>query len=158
MPLGHGRALPPPAVLGLLLTALVPQPGQRALVVGAGAGYAAAVLREIGLDTIALESSAMLAGAARERGLDVVEGPLENGHLPGAPYDLILIDGAVETIPDALVDQLKEGGRLGAALLDQGITRLVVGLKAAGGLGIHSISDSAAPVLPGFQKPRAFTF
>jgi protein-L-isoaspartate(D-aspartate) O-methyltransferase len=158
VPLGEARAMPPAAVLGLLLTALVPQPGQRALVVGAGTGYAAAVLEHIGLETVALESSPELAGVARDRGLNVVEGPLENGHRAGAPYDLILIDGAVETIPDALVDQLKDGGRLGAALVDEGVTRLAVGLKAAGGFGIHSISDSAAPVLPGFNKPRAFTF
>ncbi len=158
VPLGEGRAMSPPTVLGLLLTALVPEPGERALVVGAATGYSAAVLKEIGLDVIAVESSPALAAVARERGLDIVEGPLEKGHKRGAPYDLILIDGAVETIPDALLDQLKEGGRLAAALVAQGVTRLVVGRKAAGGFGYRSISDSAAPALPGFQKPRAFTF
>jgi protein-L-isoaspartate(D-aspartate) O-methyltransferase len=158
VPLGEGRAMPSPAVLGLLLTALVPDRGERALVVGAGTGYSAAVLKEIGVHAVALESSAGLVAAARERGLHVVEGPLEKGHKRGAPYDLILIDGAVEFIPDVLIDQLKEGGRLGAAVFDEGITRLVVGRKAGGGFGYHSISDSAAPALPGFQKPRAFTF
>ena len=158
VPLGDGRAMPPPAVLGLLLTALVPQRGERALVVGAGTGYSAAILKEVGLDVVALESSPELAAIAGERGVNIVDGPLEKGHKRGGPYDFILIDGAVETIPDALVDQLKEGGRLGAALVDGGITRLVVGRKAAGGFGYHSISDAAAPALPGFQKPRAFTF
>ncbi len=158
VPLGEGRAMPSPAVLGLLLTALVPDRGERALVVGAGTGYSAAVLKEIGVHAVALESSAGLVAAARKRGLHVVEGPLEKGHKRGAPYDLILIDGAVEFIPDVLIGQLREGGRLGAAVLDEGITRLVVGRKAGGGFGYHSISDSAAPALPGFQKPRAFTF
>jgi protein-L-isoaspartate(D-aspartate) O-methyltransferase len=158
VPLGEGRAMPSPAVLGLLLTALVPEPGERALVVGAGTGYSAAVLKEIGVDAVAVESSAGLAATARERGLRVVQGPLEKGHKRGAPYDLILIDGAVEFIPSGLIDQLKEGGRLGAAVFDEGITRLVVGRKAGGGFGYHSISDSAAPALPGFQKPRTFTF
>ena len=158
VPLGEGRAMTPPTALGLLLTALVPQRGEKALVVGAATGYSAVILNEMGVDVVALESSPSLAAVARERGVNIVEGQLSKGHKRGAPYDLILIDGAVEVIPEALVDQLKEGGRLGAALLDDGVTRLVVGRKAAGGFGYHSISDSAAPALPGFSKPRAFTF
>ena len=67
-------------------------------------------------------------------------------------------NGAVEFIPDALVDQLKDGGRLAGAIVDQGVTRLFVGRKAGGGFGFHSIADSATPALPGFARPRAFTF
>ena len=63
----------------------------------------------------ALESSAALAATARDHGIDVVEGPLEDGLKKGAPYDQILIDGAVEYIPDAIIEQLADGGRLGAA-------------------------------------------
>src|SRR6476646_7628062 len=70
--IGDGRFLPAPAVLGQMLT----QAGQRALVVGAGTGYAAAVLKEIGLNVVALESSAALAAVARDLGVEVVEGPL----------------------------------------------------------------------------------
>ncbi len=58
------------------------------------------------------------------------------------PYDQILIDGAVEHIPDAIVDQLAEGGRLGAALVDRGITRLIVGRKAGGAFGYLSLGDA----------------
>src|SRR5919106_3027021 len=101
--LGEGRAIPAPAVVGLLLTAMAPLRGERALVVGAATGYSAAVLTEMGLKTIAVESSASLAAIARKNGVEVVEGPLEQGHKKAAPYDLILIDGAVEHIPDALV-------------------------------------------------------
>lgn len=158
VPLGEGRAMSPPTVVGLLLTAMVPERGQRALVVGAATGYSAAVLAEMGVETIALESSPGLAAAARQSGVNVIEGPLEKGHRKGAPYDLILIDGAVEFIPEALTDQLEEGGRLGAPLIDRGITRLIVGRKAGGGFGFHSIGDSAAPALPGFTKPKAFAF
>lgn len=159
IPLGDGRALPPAVVTGLLLTALVPLPGQAALVVGAATGYAVAVLAEMGIDAVGLESSLSLVAAAKKLRVSVVEGQLEEGHGRSSPYDLILINGAVEFIPDALVDQLKDGGRLGGAIIDEGgITRLFVGRKAGGGFGFHSIADSATPALPGFAKPRAFTF
>ena len=158
LPLGAGRAMPAPSVTGLLLTALTILAGERALVVGAGTGYSAAVLAEMGAKVTALESVPELAAAARKNGVKVTEGPLAEGYATGAPYDFILIDGAVEFVPDALVEQLRDGGRLGGALIDQGITRLIVGRKAGGGFGFHSIADSATPALPGFERPRAFTF
>lgn len=158
IPVGEGRALPAPAVLGLLLTALAPVRGERALVVGTGTGYSAAVLAEMGVETTAVESSAVLASAARKNGVDVKEGPLEAGDAKNAPYGLILVDGAVEFIPDSLVEQLQDGGRLGAAIVDKGITRLIIGRKAGKGFGFLTIADAAVPSLPGFQCPRAFTF
>jgi protein-L-isoaspartate(D-aspartate) O-methyltransferase len=88
----------------------------------------------------------------------VVEGPLEAGHKKDAPYDQILIDGGVEFIPEAIVAQLTEGGRLGTALADRGVTRLIVGRKSGGAFGHLSIGDAGVPVLPGFIRPQAFTF
>lgn len=158
LPIGEGRELAAPAVLGLLLTALAPVRGQSILIVGAGTGYSAAVTAELGLRTTAIESSPALAAAAKKNGANVVEGALEKGLAANAPYDFILIDGAVEYIPDELVEQLAEGGRLGAAIIDQGITRLVTGRRAGGAFGRVSIADAAAPALPGFERPRAFTF
>jgi protein-L-isoaspartate(D-aspartate) O-methyltransferase len=156
--IGDGRFLPAPAVLGLLLTQMMPVRGQRALVVGAGLGYAAAVLEAMGLVITTLESSASLAAASRASGFDTVEGLLDAGWKKGAPYDQILIDGAVEYIPDAIVDQLADGGRLGTALIDRGITRLIIGRKAGGGFGYLSLNDAGVPALPGFTRPKAFTF
>jgi protein-L-isoaspartate(D-aspartate) O-methyltransferase len=156
--IADGRFLPAPAVLGSLLTQMLPQKGQRALVVGAASGYSAAVLAEIGLEVTALESSATLAALARENGIKIVDGPLDEGCKKGAPYDQILIDGAVEYIPDAIVAQLADGGRLGTALVDRGVTRLVVGRKAGDAFGYLSLSDAGVPALPGFSRPRAFTF
>ena len=147
-----------PAALGQLLTQMKPEPGQRALVVGAGTGYSSAVLAHMGLDVVALESSDELADRARDLGIDVLEGPLEAGWRKGAPYDQILIDGAVEEIPEAIVDQLAEGGRLGAALVDGRVTRLIVGRKAGIAFGYISLSDAGVPALPGFTRPKAFTF
>jgi protein-L-isoaspartate(D-aspartate) O-methyltransferase len=156
--IGDGRFLSSPAVLGQLLTQMKPERGQRALIVGAGTGYSAAILSAIGLQVVALESDPELAAAAREQKIKIVQGPLEEGHAAGAPYDQILIDGAVEYIPDALIEQLSDGGRLGAALLDRGITRLVIGRKAGNAFGTMSVGDAGVPTLPGFQRPRAFTF
>jgi protein-L-isoaspartate(D-aspartate) O-methyltransferase len=156
--LGGGRFLPAPDVLGRLLTQMQPAAGQRALVVGAGTGYSSAVLARMGLDVVALESAPELAARARAAGIEAVAGPLEAGYKRGAPYDLILIDGAVEHVPVAIVDQLADGGRLGAALIDRGVSRLIVGRKSGGAFGYLSVGDAGTPVLPGFSRPRAFTF
>ena len=156
--IGEGRYLPAPAVLGQLLTQMMPVPGKRALVVGAGTGYSAAVLAAIGLEVTAVESNPALAAAARDQGIAVVEAPLEMGHAAGAPYDQILIDGAVDHIPDPLIEQLADGGRLGTAIIDRGITRLTIGRKAGGAFGTLSVGDAGVPALPGFQRPRGFTF
>ena len=156
--IGDGRFLAAPAVLGQLLTQMMPQRGERALVIGAGTGYSAAVLAEIGLDVVAIESNPSLVAAGKQLGVGIIEAPLEGGFAKGAPYDLILIDGAVETIPDAIIDQLADGGRLGTALVDRAITRLVVGRKAGGAFGILSFGDAGVPALPGFSRPKAFKF
>ena len=156
--IGAGRFLPAPAVLGQLLTQMMAERGHRALVLGAGTGYSAAVLAEMGLEVIAVESDPELAAAAVERGVSTHVAPLESGYPAAAPFDQILIDGAVETIPDVIVEQLANGGRLGTAILDRGITRLVVGRKAAGAFGYLSIGDAGVPALPGFSRPKAFTF
>ena len=156
--LGGGRFLVAPAVLGKLLTEMAPRAGERALVIGGASGYSAAVLAAMGCEVIALESSAELAGQARALGVTVVEGALDAGHAAAAPYDLILIDGAVEYLPDPIIQQLNDGGRLGTALVDRGVTRLIVGQKIAGAFGYLSIADAGVAALPGFARPRPFTF
>ena len=156
--LGGGRFLSAPAVLGQLLTRMEPVAGERALVIGAGTGYSAAVLAAIGCDVVGLESEAELAARARELGIDAVEGPLAAGHAARAPYDLILIDGAVEHVPDPIIDQLADRGRLGAALIDRGVSRLIVGHKVSGAFGYGSIADAGVAALPGFSRLRPFTF
>ena len=160
VPLGNGRALAPPAATGRLLSELEPRRGERALVVGAGTGYSAALLDTLGLKVIALESDPALASMARAAslGVDVVEGELPAGYPSGAPYDIILIDGGVEHIPDAITAQLVEGGRIGAALNDRGVTRLAVGRNAGGRVGLRTIADADVALLPGFERSKAFTF
>ena len=101
-------------------------------------------------------------GGAREalagyRDLVLVEGPLTAGLPAGAPYDVILIDGGVDAIPPALVDQLADGGRLGAGVVDS-VCRLVIGRKSGGAFGYAAFEDGDAVRLPGFARPPAFTF
>ena len=156
--IGGGRFLAAPTVLGQLLAQMMPGPGQNALVVGANTGYSAAILSRIGLRVIALEESAELIALGRELGVQFAEGSLEAGCKAAAPYDQILIDGAVEVIPDAIIEQLADGGRLGAALLNRGVTRLIVGRKVGGAFGYLSIGDAGVPSLPGFIRPKAFEF
>lgn len=156
--LGDGRFLPAPAVTGQLLTQMKAERGQHALVVGAGTGYSAAVLGAMGLEVVGVESSPELAAKAHELRINVIEGPLEHGDPKGRSFDQILIDGAIETIPEAIIAQLADGGRLGTALIDRGITRLVVGRKAGGAFGYLSFGDAGVPVLPGFTRPKEFSF
>ena len=108
----------PPAELGRLLSETQPKAGERALVIGSGTGYSAAVLQEIGLDVVALESDEALAKAAREAGIDTVSGELGKGWAKGGPYSLILLDGAVEEIPEAIARQLAPEGRIAGAGID----------------------------------------
>jgi protein-L-isoaspartate(D-aspartate) O-methyltransferase len=162
VPLKPGRDFNSPMALGRLLTEVAPRKGERALAVGVATGYAAAVLARLVGRCTAVEEDGELAEAARTNlaGLDVrlVEGPLVEGCGDDAPYDLILIDGAVEQVPDALVAQLAEGGRLATGLLENGVTRLAIGRRAGEGFGLAAFTDAAAAILPGFSKPRAFKF
>lgn len=159
VPIAPGRGLSPPASLGRILVELGPRPGERALVVGAGSGYSAAILAEIGCDVVALESDpALVANLRSLPGVRTVEGPLEEGAPGEAPFDLILVDGQIEDLPEALVQQLKVGGRLGVCIHEGGVDRLMAGTRSVHGFGLKSFADSSMAPLPGFARPRAFTF
>jgi protein-L-isoaspartate(D-aspartate) O-methyltransferase len=162
VPLGDGRFLNSPMALGRMLTEARLGGEERALVIGAATGYSAALLARLVRHVVALEEVPELAAFARaslaESGVELVEGPLVEGHAAGAPYDFILIDGAVEFVPQAIVDQVADGGQFALALLDGGVTRLAVGRVIAGAFGTTVFSDVAAAVLPGFERPRGFTF
>ncbi|QHL91423.1 protein-L-isoaspartate O-methyltransferase [Sphingomonas changnyeongensis] len=160
--LGGGRALNLPEATGRLLTAAQVAADDRVLVVGAASGYAAALLDQLAGHVVALETDAALVAAARAAlagtGVEVVEGPLADGWAAGAPYDLIFIDGLVGHVPAALVEQLAEGGRLAAAIEDGGASRLGIGRRSGTGFGVDLFADCEAVRLPGFDRPRTFTF
>lgn len=162
VPLGHGRQLNPPMALGRMLTEAKLTGAERALVIGAGTGYAAAVLAKLVASVTALEEQPELAALARAAlagtGVELVEGPLAEGHSAGAPYDFVLIDGAVEYVPQAIIDQVADGGEIALALLERGVSRLSVGRVVGEAFGVTTYADAATAPLPGFEKPRTFSF
>ncbi|WP_422059806.1 protein-L-isoaspartate O-methyltransferase family protein [Sphingopyxis sp.] len=160
--LGEGRALNPPLVTGRLLVAAEIRAGMRVLLIGAATGYTAALLAKLGAEVHAVEEQADLLGTARATvtGTDIkwIEGPLAAGAPKAAPFDRIIIEGAIEALPDALAKQLVEGGRIVAAWRDGTVTRLVQGVKAGGTIAIRSFADMDVAPLPGFAAPQRFQF
>ena len=138
----ESRTRPPSGVsIGIcrtLLTEARLRGHERALVVGAATGYAAAVLARLVRALVALEEDEELVAFARKAlagsGVDLVRGPLAKGWAKGAPYDFILIDGAVEQVPAEIVAQAAEGASIALALLDRGVSRLAIGRVVAGAL------------------------
>lgn len=163
IPLGAGRAANPPLATARLLTVAALNATDRVLLIGAGGGYAAAVLASIVAHVTALECDAGLLAIARAAlsgmdNVDLVEGPLERGWAAGAPYDVLAVDGAVEQIPDTLIAQLKADGRAVTGLVERGVTRLAAGGRSPGGFGVTAFADSECVSLPGFARPTVFQF
>ncbi|SNT15014.1 protein-L-isoaspartate(D-aspartate) O-methyltransferase [Sphingomonas laterariae] len=162
VPLGGGRSLNTPMATGRLLTESAPRAEDRVLLVGAATGYTAALLSRLVAHVVALDDNAALLATARggkvPANVEFVEGPLAAGWAQGAPYDLILVDGAIESLPQALVDQLADGGRIAVAIIEGGISRLSIGRKVGDAFGVVAFADAESTPLPGFAKPEAFTF
>jgi protein-L-isoaspartate(D-aspartate) O-methyltransferase len=166
VPLGNGRVLMEPMVIARLVQLAVPMEGERALVVGAGTGYGAAILASCGCRVIALEEDASLrslaAGALtiEAPGVSLVAGPLAAGWPAGAPYDVILIEGAVHEIPPAIAHQLRnDGGRLVTVLCGPGRTSQAVLAEATqAGPRAQPMFDCATPPLPSLLPAPAFAF
>lgn len=163
LPLGEGRVMLDPRSQAKMIEALAPQPTDLALDVGCATGYTAALLARLSEAVVALEEDPDLAAEAQaalaEIGVDnavVVEGPLAEGAPQHGPYDVIAIQGAVETVPEALTDQLKEGGRIAALFMEDrlGVARL--GSKWDGAVTWRYAFNAAAPVLSGFHRPHVF--
>jgi protein-L-isoaspartate(D-aspartate) O-methyltransferase len=164
--LGHGRVLMEPMAIARLIQLTAPVSGQRALVVGAGVGYGAAVLASCGLRVTALEEDATLLGIARTvltdlaPGVSLVSGRLDAGWPNGAPYDIILIEGAVRVIPPAIGGQLRvDGGRLATVICNHGGTSQAV-LAEASSLGLRAqpMFDCNTPPLPSLLPAPVFEF
>jgi protein-L-isoaspartate(D-aspartate) O-methyltransferase len=165
LPLGQGRHLMEPMVLARLLQTADVAPSDVALVIGSGAGYSAAVLARLCTTVVAIEENSTLAGDAAallsELGIDnavVVEGALATGYARQAPYDVILIDGAVAEIPAVILDQLAEGGRLVTVVRAGRVGRATLVSLRGGAISRRIIFDAATPLLPGFVAEQHFAF
>jgi protein-L-isoaspartate(D-aspartate) O-methyltransferase len=163
LPLAAGRRHNSPLVIGRLLTEARVQPSDHVLLVGAAGGYAAGVLALLANSVVALEEEDSLVAVARgalagEARVELAQGPLNGGWPERAPYDLLVIDGAVEHVPDALVEQVKIGGRVVTGVIDRGVTRLAKGIRTEGGFGLRDFLDIECAELPGFRRLRTFQF
>jgi protein-L-isoaspartate(D-aspartate) O-methyltransferase len=149
--------------LAKLLDALDIQPGELVLDVGCGLGYSAAVIARLAETVVAVEEDETLAADAQrilsEEGVDnavVMTGRLADGAAKCAPYDVITIEGGVEVVPEALLAQLKPGGRIGAIFMEGAVGTARIGYKSEAGVTWRPVFNASAPVLVGFQKPRGF--
>ncbi|RED15754.1 protein-L-isoaspartate(D-aspartate) O-methyltransferase [Parasphingopyxis lamellibrachiae] len=163
VPIGNGRRMNLPMATGRLLTELALTPEDHVLVIGSGGGYTAALCAELAKSVVALEEETALAALGAEAlaaytNVEQVQGALADGWLEGGPYDAILLDGAIEHLPEAIIDQLADDGRLVAGLIEDGITRLVYGRKHGSAFGTAAFTDAQSASLPGFERPAEFVF
>ncbi|HXL99892.1 MAG TPA: protein-L-isoaspartate O-methyltransferase [Rhizomicrobium sp.] len=160
-----GRYLLEPRSFAKLLQLAEILPGDKVLDVGCATGYSTAVLAKIAQHVIGLEQDADLVRIASDMipavgaaNVQVIQGGLAQGYPAGAPYDVILINGAVEQVPEALLAQLAEGGRLVTVIQQGAQGRATVFLRQDGHVGHRAAFDAAAPILAGFRQPAGFVF
>ena len=159
------RRLMAPRTLAKLLQLADLGPDAVVLDVGCASGYSAAVLARIVETVVALESDPELAEVAaralEQQALDnvaVVTGDLELGYPSEGPYDAIVLEGIVQTVPEHLLDQLKDGGRLVAVVEDGPIGKATVWCRIGSAFSPREAFVAGAPALPGFVKPPSFVF
>lgn len=143
IPLDDGHFLAAPLFHGRLLAEATPTATDKVLLVGDGEGYLAALLRPLSgtLDTVAYADAGTAGSASGEGG-----------------YSLIVIDGAIDMLPDTLAARLAENGRIVTGLVVRGVTRLAAGNKAAGIVSLLPLAEMGIPVLAEFAAPKRWSF
>ncbi|WP_121630960.1 protein-L-isoaspartate O-methyltransferase family protein [Tropicibacter alexandrii] len=161
--LGHGRVLLDPRVFAKMLDALNLTNSDLVLDVGAGLGYSSAVIARIAEAVVAVESNVDRVAEAQALMADhhadnviLHQGGLEAGAPEHGPYDAIIVEGGVETLPTALTDQLKDGGRIVVIFMEKALGTVRVGHKVDGKVTWRFAFNGTAPVIPGFEKKAAF--
>jgi protein-L-isoaspartate(D-aspartate) O-methyltransferase len=163
--IAQGRYLPDPRTFGKLLQLAGVQATDKVLDVACGTGYSSVVIAHLAKSVVALEQDADLVRMASDlvaasgaSNVTVVQGGLTEGCKTKAPFDVIFINGSVEAVPDSLLNQLAEGGRL-AAIVRQGTQgRAQLFVREKGGIGSREDFDSGTPLLTGFRKVVGFVF
>lgn len=161
---GVPRTMMAPRVLALLIQLARIEPGERVLEIGCGSGYATAVLGRLAGQVTAIESNAELAqlatAALATEGVSNAKvhlADLTQGYAADAPYDAILLNGALVEPPAGLLDQLRDGGRLVAVELRDGFGRAVVWMRHGMSYDRRTAFDARSSVLPGFEPQPAFS-
>lgn len=158
-----GRVMLEPRSFSKLLDAVDVQPHEAVLDLGCGYGYSTAVIARLADAVVAVEEDEALAEDAQKRlsahsvdNAAVMAGPLAVGAAKHGPYDVIIVQGAVEDVPTVLIDQLKDGGRIAAIFMEGSLGVARIGHKGAQGLTWRYAFNASAPVLSGFTKSKSF--
>lgn len=139
--LGNGRHLAAPVVQGMMLQEARPSVADKALLVDGGSGYLAELLRPlVGLLEVVTSEDA----TAKSR--------------KGGDFTLLVIDGAVEQLPEPLVRRLADNARVVTGVLENGLTRLAIGRKSAGQVALLPLAELGIPALPEFAAPKGWSF
>ncbi|PKB13992.1 protein-L-isoaspartate(D-aspartate) O-methyltransferase [Novosphingobium kunmingense] len=139
LPLDGGRALPAPLVHGRMLTEAALRADDKVLIVGCGSDYLAALTRTIASDVTVVPAADAARGVT-------------------GTYDLVLVDGAVEHLPQGLAAALADGGRIVTGLVERGVTRLAAGRKVGGSIALLPVADMGIPILSDFATPKSWSF
>ncbi|MGL5012407.1 MAG: protein-L-isoaspartate O-methyltransferase family protein [Paracoccaceae bacterium] len=161
--LGGSKVLLEARTLAKLLDALDIQPDELVLDIGCGLGYSAAIIAQLADAVMAVEDDEAYATEAQRtlsaEGVDnaaVIHGPLTAGSAKHGPYDVVTVQGGVEAVPQAILDQIKEGGRIGCVFMDGALGEARVGYKTDGRITWRAVFNASAPVLPGFAASKGF--
>jgi protein-L-isoaspartate(D-aspartate) O-methyltransferase len=158
-----GRHILDPRCFAKLLQLASIGGGDHVLDVGCATGYSAAVMARLASDVVALEEDEELVSTAAKRlekieNLQIAQGRLSSGFHQAAPYDVILVNGALELRPDSLIDQLADGGRLVAVIRNAKRGRAYLFLNNGDALSERPAFEAQVPVLTGFEKAAGFVF
>lgn len=162
--IARGRVVLEARSFAKMLDSLDIQPGELVLDLGCGLGYSTAVIARLADAVVAVEEDEALASEAQRtlsaEGVDnaaVIVAPLASGDAKHGPYDVITIQGGVEAVPDALLAQLREGGRIGAFFVEGALGVARVGYKIDGTVTWRYAFNASAPLLAGFATKRGFS-
>jgi protein-L-isoaspartate(D-aspartate) O-methyltransferase len=165
VPLGNGRFLLEPMVLGRLIQAAAPTRSDSVLDVGSATGYGAAVLSRLAATVVGLEIDGPMADRANSElsalgiaNAMILQGPLEQGVPRQAPYNVIVIEGLADEVPPMLLGQLADGGRLVGVVRDRGVGRAMLLTRNGEIISTRVLFDASVSMLPGLQCQPGFVF
>ncbi len=165
LPMGKGRFILDPRIMAKMLDALNIRKNELVLDIGSGMGYSAAIIAAMAEVVIALEEVESFTAESEELlsqcsvdNVVPVSGSLTDGCRQYGPYDVIVCQGAVEELPESIVNQLKDGGRIGMIRATDAGGKCAIGFKGCDTLNWFTAFDAEAPVLNGFAKAPEFVF